>query len=162
MEGPDEKTAGLARRIVQLVEPVIQSEGMELVELEYRRESHGWVLRLFIDQEKGVDVEDCARVSQVVGDLLDVTDLIANPYHLEVSSPGLNRPLRKVEHFESHLGKIIEVRVLTPLEGRKKFKGTLLEAAAAYLRLDCDGRVYEIPLRLMDRARLCYFESCEQ
>ncbi|HOV84725.1 MAG TPA: ribosome maturation factor RimP [Syntrophobacteraceae bacterium] len=162
MQGSGEKGEGLPEQIRQLVEPVVESEGKELVELEYRRESHGWVLRLFLDQEDGITVEDCARVSRVVGDLLDVADLIPNPYHLEVSSPGLNRPLRKVEHFRSALGKIIEIRTLAPLEGRKKFKGTLLEAAPESVRLDCDGRAYEIPLGLMDRARLCYFESTEE
>ncbi len=87
----------LIDRIWSLLEPVARSEGMEILEVEYRRESIGWVLRLFIDREEGVSVDDCARVSRVAGDLLDVADMIPNPYHLEVSSPGLNRPLRKWE-----------------------------------------------------------------
>lgn len=148
--------------IWNLAEPVIEAEGMELVEIEYRRESQGWVLRLFIDQEDGVTVNDCARMSQVLGDLLDVADPIHHPYHLEVSSPGLNRPLRKPEHFQRHIGQVIEVRTftpVTPVENRRRFKGTLVDVTSEYIRLDCEGQVFELPIASLERARLCYFES---
>lgn len=158
----DEKTPELTGRLWELLEPVIQAEGMELIEVEYRRESHGWVLRLFIDQPDGVTVDDCARISQVVGDFMDVTDLIQNRYHLEVSSPGLNRPLRKLGHFQSYLGKIIELRTSIPLDERRRFKGLLTEAEAETISLDCQGKRFNIPLRLVERARLCYFDSFEK
>jgi ribosome maturation factor RimP len=145
--------------IWSLVGPVIESEGLELVEVEYRRESPGWVLRLFIDREDGVTVEDCARVSRVVGDVLDVTDPIANPYHLEISSPGLNRPLRLPEHYQKELGKIIEVRTTSSVENRRNFKGTLSAVTHDGITLECDGRRYEIPFRAIERARLLFFES---
>ncbi|NLI83340.1 MAG: ribosome maturation factor RimP [Deltaproteobacteria bacterium] len=132
---------------------------MELVEVEYRRESHGWVLRLFMDQPSGVSVDDCARMSDVVGDLLDVADIIPNPYHLEISSPGLNRPLRRLEHFQEQVGKIIEARTLEPIEGRRRFTGVLREAAGATITVECDGKGYEIPISRVERARLRYFES---
>jgi ribosome maturation factor RimP len=132
---------------------------LELIELEYRRESPGWVLRLFVDQEQGITVDDCARVSQVLGDLLDVAELIHNPYHLEVSSPGLNRPLRKWEHFQKMLGKIIEVKTLPLFGNRKNFKGKLLEANTEEVTIQCDGQTFLIPLNCVERARLCYFES---
>lgn len=159
----EERSTELINELWQLLEPVIRSEGMELVELEYRRESPGWVLRLFVDQPDGVTVNDCARISQVVGDLLDVADLIQNPYNLEVSSPGLNRPLRKLEHFKAYQGNIIEVRLTTPLQNRrKKYKGILLQATSEEIELDCEGETFKIPLELLERARLCYFDSLEK
>lgn len=149
-------------RVWDLLEPVIRAEGMEIVEIEYRREPHGWVLRVYIDREDGISVEDCARISQIGGDLLDVADVIPNPYHLEVSSPGLNRPLRKPEHFMEQIGNIIEARTLTPMGNRRNFKGTLLESSAEQITLDCDGQVFEIRMALLERARLRYFESQER
>jgi ribosome maturation factor RimP len=153
------KTKQVVVQLWQLIEPVVHSEGMELLELEYRCESDGWVLRLFIDQEGGITVEDCARVSHVVGDLLDVADPIVNQYHLEVSSPGLNRPLRKWEHFQKYVGSIVDVRASTSIDNRRRFKGKLIAASPEGITVDCEGRVFELPLNLVERARLRYFES---
>lgn len=155
----ENKEARIIAEVWRLAEPVIQADGMDLIEVEYRREPHGWVLRLYMDQASGMSVDDCARMSDVVGDLLDVADVIPNPYHLEMSSPGLNRPLRRPEHFQAQVGKIIEVRTIDPIEGRRKFRGTLREAAAETITMDCDGREYRIPIPQVERARLRYFES---
>ena len=162
MTSSEDKTAELIEQIWSLLEPVIRAEGKELIEVEYRREPHGWVLRLFIDHADGIFVDDCARISQVAGDLMDVTDPIPNPYHLEVSSPGLNRPLRKLEHFQRYIGKIIEARALSPLENRRRFKGVLVDVDATQITINCDGQVFQIPFPLLERARLCYFESSEK
>ncbi len=152
-----------ARRIVdqvwRLVEPVVRLEGMELAEIEYRRENTGWVLRLYVDRKEGVTIDDCARVNRVIGDLLDVADPIDHPYNLEISSPGLNRPLRKREHFERAVGCIIRVIAAQPIDNRKKFKGILVKVEPESIAIDCDGRIYHIPLALIERARLRYFES---
>jgi ribosome maturation factor RimP len=158
---PEENTAELIAQLWELLDPVIRAEGMELIELEYRREPTGWVLRIFIDQEDGISVNDCAKISHVAGDLLDVADPIRSPYHLEVSSPGLNRPLRKLEHFRKYLEKIVEVRTATPIDNRRKFKGVLVDVDPARIVVNCEGQVFEIPFTLMERARLCYFESFE-
>ena len=158
----DDKTAQLMDQIRELLDPVVQSEGLELVDVEYRRESHGMVLRLFVDQEAGVTVNDCAIVSRVVGDLLDVSNLISNFYHLEVSSPGLDRVLRKPEHFRKQIGNIIKVQTTTPIEKRRKFKGILVDTKLEEITVNCEGQVFEIPLALVERARLCYFESLEK
>jgi ribosome maturation factor RimP len=131
------KIEQLIAQIWKQVEPVVQSEGMELIELEYRREPHGWVLRLFVDQEGPISVEDCAKISRVVGDLLDVSDLITNPYHLEVSSPGLDRPLRKLAHFRKVVGQIIELRTVAPVDKRRKFKGVLMDADTEKITINC-------------------------
>ncbi len=152
----------LIEKIPGLVEPVLTADGRELVEVEYRREATGWVLRLFIDQDGGVSIDDCAQVSRVIGDLLDVADIIPVAYHLEVSSPGLNRPLRKPEHFRSVIDKIIDVRTTILLSGRRRFKGLLREISGDQIRMDCDGSLHEIPLQFLERARLCYFDSLER
>lgn len=162
MSGIDTKIAQLMDQVHELLQPVIQSEALELVDIEYRRESLGWVLRIFIDKEGGVSVNDCAKLSHVVGDLLDVSDLIPNYYHLEVSSPGMNRVLRKPEHFQKQMGNIIEVRTITPIEKRRKFKGTLVDTKPEGITVNCEGQVFEIPLALVERARLCYFETFEK
>jgi len=158
----DDKTPQLIDQLRELLEPVVQSEGMELVEVEYRRESHGMVLRLFIDREGGVSVNDCAKVSQVVGDLLDVSDLVAGHYHLEVSSPGLDRVLRKPEHFQKQIGNIIDVRTTMPIQKRRKFKGILVDTKPEGITVNCEGQIFEIPLELVERAKLRYFESLEK
>ncbi len=157
-EGED-RNDQVVERVWNVVDPVLRSEGMEVIEIEYRREAPGWVLRVYVDQERGVTVEDCARVSHVVGDLLDVADIIRNPYNLEVSSPGLNRPLRKKEHFEKCLEKFVEVKTFALISGRRNFKGSLKEVREDGIIVECDGRRFEIPFEGMDRARLRYFES---
>ncbi len=161
MDMKEDAARAVVERIWDLTTPVITAEGMELVEVEYRRESQGWVLRLFVDRDGGVSVEDCAAVSRVVGDLLDVADPIHGPYHLEVSSPGLDRPLRRWEHFANQIGKVVAVRTRLPIGSRKNFKGILLAADPQGIRVDCDGTPYDIPLDAVERARLRYFESLE-
>ena len=145
----------------ELLEPVVAAEGLELVELEYRRESPGWVLRLFLDRAQGITVEHCAQMSRLLGDLLDVADLIPNAYHLEVSSPGLNRPLRKPQHYQQQLGHIVELRTLAPINKRRNFRGVLRAADEQQVAVDCDGQLFEIALADIERARLRYFDSMD-
>ena len=159
MAEDENRNKALVTQIWQLVEPVIRSERMELLEIEYRCEPHGWVLRLYIDGEDGITVDDCARISHVAGDILDVADPIANQYHLEVSSPGLNRPLRKVEQFQKYLGSIVDVRASTSIDNRRRFKGKLIAVRPEGITVDCEGHVFDIPFDLLERARLRYFES---
>jgi len=158
------KEAGrLLVEIWELLEPVVATEGMEILEIEYRRESIGWVLRIFIDSEKGISVDDCASISRVAGDVLDVADLIPNSYNLEVSSPGLNRPLRKWEHFQTNIGNVVEIRVIAPVQqARRNFKGILKEASPEQVVVECDGKDSAIELALIERARLLYFESMKR
>jgi len=156
-----DKDAGrLVSEIWKLLEPVAASAGMEILEVEYRRESAGWVLRVFVDNEKGVAVDDCAMFSRMAGDVLDLADVIPNQYNLEISSPGLNRPLRKWEHFQKHIGDIIEIRTIAPLQaGRRNYKGMLKEATPESVVVESDGEDFTVPLLLMERARLLYFET---
>ena len=159
---PPKEEEQLVSEIWNLIEPVIAVEGMEVLEIEYRRESMGRVLRIFIDSEQGVTVEDCARISRIAGDVLDAADLIPGRYHLEVSSPGLDRPLRKFEHFQKHIGDIVEIRTLVPLHDRRNFKGELQEVSPEQISVDCDSKSFSIPLSLVERARLLYFQSMER
>jgi ribosome maturation factor RimP len=148
--------------IWDLVEPVIEAAGLELIEVEYQREPHGWVLRLFIDREEGVGLDDCAQMSRVIGDLMDVTDPVPNAYHLELSSPGLNRPLRRPQHYKKYIGQVIELRTIVPAGSRRKFKGILLAADDSQITLECAGQAHLIQLSNVEKARLRYFESQER
>jgi ribosome maturation factor RimP len=144
----------LLEEVRQVVQPILQSEGLELVDLEYRREAQGWVLRFYIDREGGVTVEDCAEVSGEVGALLEVRDLIANAYILEVSSPGLTRPLKKPEDFNKFRNRLVKMKTFDPIEGRRNFKGILLGLEDEKVRLKIEGQLYEIPLEGIAKANL--------
>jgi ribosome maturation factor RimP len=144
----------LLEEVRQVVQPILQSEGLELVDLEYRREAQGWVLRFYIDREGGVTVEDCAEVSGELGALLEVRDLIANPYILEVSSPGLTRPLKKPEDFNKFRNRLVKMKTFEPIEGRRNFKGILLGLEDEKVRLKIEGQLYEIPLEGIAKANL--------
>jgi ribosome maturation factor RimP len=115
----EDQQAQIRRQVEEISEPLVVAEGMELVDLEYRREGPRWVLRLFIDKQGGVTVDDCARISREVGDLLDVKDIIPQAYVLEVSSPGLNRRIRKKEDFSRFVGQKVKLRLVSPKDGRK-------------------------------------------
>jgi ribosome maturation factor RimP len=125
-----------------LCEPLIAAEGLELLDLEYVREQGGWVLRLFIDQPGApVGVEECARASHAVDRALDVDDLVPTGYSLEVSSPGLDRPLKKPLHFERVKGKTVRVKTFAPLfePPRKNFVGILAEVASDGVVVEVEG-----------------------
>ena len=144
----------LLGEVRQVVEPILQSQGFELVDLEYQRESRGWVLRIYLDREGGVTLDECAEVSREAGALLEVKDVIPNPYVLEVSSPGLTRPLKKPEDFDKYRNRLVNIKLFQPLEGRKNFKGTLLGLEGKKVRLDIEGLIYELPLQGIARANL--------
>jgi ribosome maturation factor RimP len=115
----------VAERVWEIAEPLVTHEGLEMVDVEFRRESRGMVLRLYLDREGGVSLDDLTRVSRQLGDLLDVHDAVPGPYTLEVSSPGINRRLRRPEHFRRYLGKRVRVRTAGAVAGRRGFVGTL-------------------------------------
>jgi len=146
----------LLQEVRQLIDPILQSRGVELVDLEYQRESHGWVLRAYIGREEGVSVtlEDCSEVSGELGAALEVQDLIPNPYTLEVSSPGLTRPLRKPEDYNKYRNRLVKIRTFEAIEGRKNFKGILqgLEGEKVYLQME--GKILGIPLQGIAKANL--------
>jgi len=144
----------LLREVRQAIDPILQSQGLELVDVEYRRETQGWVLRIYLDREGGITLDDCAEVSGEVGAILEVKDLIPNPYILEISSPGLTRPLKRPEDFNRYRNRRVKIKLYEPIEGRKNFKGTLLGVENERVRLEMENRVYEIPLQVIAKAHL--------
>ena len=106
-------------RVRAIAYPMVSREGMELVAIEYRREATGWVLRFYVDKEGGITVDDCSRISQEVGRSLDVEDFILNPYALEVSSPGLTRPLKNEKDFMKYRNRLITLKTIDPVQNRR-------------------------------------------
>ena len=149
-------TTTLTDALWDLIEPIVSSEGMELVDIDYLRESHGWVLRLYVDTPTGVSIDHCARLSRQLGDVLDVKDIVPHPYTLEVSSPGLNRILKKEKDFIAYRGETITVKTSEPVEQRRKFQGKLLECTEGTITLETDNSNVHIPLSLIARAQIKY------
>lgn len=144
-------------RIESLVEALLKAEGLELVDLEFRKEARGWVLRIFMDKPGGVTLDDCSDLSREIGDQIEVNDLIPHSYTLEVSSPGLDRPLKKEKDFLRSIGKLIQISTNIPLEGRTFFKGILLDfQVSGALRLAENKKIWEIPVDHITKARLVF------
>jgi len=144
-------------RLERLIESLLTAEGYELVDLEFRKESRGWVLRVFMDKPGGVTLDDCAAVSREVGDHIEVEDLIPHSYTLEISSPGLERPLKKEKDFLRSIGKLIQFSTTSPVEGRSFFKGVLLDYQPSdRLILAEDRKTWEIPVGWVTKARLVF------
>jgi ribosome maturation factor RimP len=150
-------------RVERLVTPVLAEMSLELVDLEYQREGRSSFLRFFIDKEGGVTLDDCADFSREVSALLDVEDVIETSYRLEVSSPGLERPLKKVADYERFVGKPVKIKTRQKLDPdqrgheRKTFFGTLLgysDGRVKVLQTDKKGGQIEIPLDEIEKANL--------
>lgn len=144
----------ILERVRFLADPIVSSAGMELVEVQYRREARGWVLRLLIDKEGGVTLDDCTLISREVGRNLDVEDFISTPYTLEVSSPGLNRPLKTERDYLKYRGHLIRVKTFSPVGNRRQFKGKLLGISNREIEIQVDQEVCQIPLANVAKAHL--------
>ncbi|VAX02038.1 Bacterial ribosome SSU maturation protein RimP [hydrothermal vent metagenome] len=140
--------------VLNVVEPVVESLGYELVGVEYLAQGHDGLLRVYIDAEDGIKVEDCQRVSHQLSGVLDVEDVIKGHYSLEISSPGLNRPLFSAAHFERFAGAEVKLRLDAPLDGRRKFCGVLVGVQDGDVRLLVDGEEVRVPLASIDKANL--------
>jgi ribosome maturation factor RimP len=142
------------RRVWELAIPLAQAEGMEIVDIEFRHEGSrgGRVLRLYVDKQGGPNVDDLSRVSRQLSEVLDAQDTIDGAYTLEVSSPGINRPLKKPEHFSRFVGKRIRIRTRDLIEGRRSFLGILDEVAGNSVRLTQEGKQYWIPFSMIEKS----------
>ena len=147
-------TQEIIDRVKAVANSLLISQKMELVDVEYRREPVGWVLRLFIDKQGGVTLDDCTRVSQEMARSLDVEDFIFNPYRLEVSSPGLDRPLKDERDFIRFCERRIRVKTIDPIGKQKSFKGKLRTCVEGRIEMETDGGIVEIPLSNIARANL--------
>lgn len=146
----------VAEKVTSLVVPILEQMGMELVDLEYRKEGSGWVLRLFIDRDGGVMLDDCADISRAVETLLDADDIIPHEYNLEVSSPGLNRPLKKDADFKRFIGKSARIKTFEVIDGSRNFKGRIEGCGDSVVALNVDGTVHHIPLEKIAKANIEY------
>ena len=140
--------------LVKLLEPAVERLGYELADLEVRLGGKGGLIRVFIDKPEGIDLEDCEKVSLAVSALLDVEDPAPGNYNLEVSSPGLDRKLTKVEHFQRFAGETVKVQTRFPIEGRRRFRGTLVSSDEENIVVEVDGESLSLPLKTIDTARL--------
>lgn len=157
--------------LMPLCERSLAAVGFELCELEYTRDQGGWVLRVYIDRPasdttatestlKGapppstITHADCELASRQLGTALDVEDLIPNAYRLEVSSPGVRRPLRRERDFARFVGHSVRVQMEAPIDGRKNFVGLLRSVSEGQLGVEVDGRLFQLPLAEVKRARL--------
>jgi ribosome maturation factor RimP len=140
--------------LTNLLQPLVKDLGYEFVGLEHRSNPKNPALVLYIDRPEGIAVDDCERVSREVAALLDVEDPIPGHYNLEVSSPGLDRPLFTLEQFEQFSGETAQVSLFAPLQGRRKFKGRILGVADGKVQLDQDGSAVELDMGNIAKARL--------
>ncbi|MDR7076287.1 ribosome maturation factor RimP [Neobacillus niacini] len=149
--------------VEELAQPIIQELGLELVEIEFVKEGKNWFLRVYIDKENGVDIEDCGIVSERLSEKLDELDPITQNYFLEVSSPGAERPLKKAKDFEKAIGKNVFIKTYEPIDGEKGFEGTLLEydgqTVKVEMKIKTRKKVIEIPFEKVASARLAVIFS---
>ncbi|MEA1971072.1 MAG: ribosome maturation factor RimP [Thermodesulfobacteriota bacterium] len=158
----DHSSRSYREKIIELVEPVVESRqvGMELVDVECLRGKTRWMVRIYIDKEGGVSLDDCAMISGEVGDLLDVNETPPGSYSLEISSPGLDRPLARDKDFIRYTGHKVRIRVTEKIEGKKNFRGRLVEfiekEGEKIVVINVEGKVYNIPRSMIVKTNLQY------
>jgi ribosome maturation factor RimP len=143
-------------QLEELIRPVVEGLGFEFWGMEYLAKGKDSVLRIFIDTdaEKGIDVEDCAQVSRQVSAILDVEDPISGEYNLEVSSPGMDRPLYELSQYQRFIGSVVALRLRVPFDGRRKFKGQLTGVEGDEVVLLVDNEEYLLPIELIEKANI--------
>ncbi|MGB6288607.1 MAG: ribosome maturation factor RimP [Desulfobulbales bacterium] len=144
----------VAKRVGAVALPVLEEMGLELVEVQYRREQSGWVLRLIIDKQEGISLEDCAAVSREISQLLDIEDFVDQAYNLEVSSPGLNRPLKSMADFERFTGRKAKIKTIEPIAGEHVFIGRIKKTEGETIILEIGRKEVTMPFSQVARARL--------
>ncbi|WP_248893952.1 ribosome maturation factor RimP [Bacillus methanolicus] len=144
--------------VEELVTPILDENGLELVDIEYVKEGKEWFLRVFIDKDTGVDIEECGIVSEKLSEKLDAIDPIPHNYFLEVSSPGAERPLKKEKDFEKAVGKNIFIKTYEPIDGEKTFEGILTHFDRGIVKIEIKiktrKKMIEIPFSKIASARL--------
>lgn len=141
---------------MELIEPTVTALGLELWGIEHLQQGKYSLLRIYIEREAGVAIEDCEQVSKQVSALLDVEDPIAGKYTLEVSSPGLERPLFSARQFSQYIGSEVKLRLHSPIQGRLKFKGKIVVVEGDSIRLQADGVDYDLSFSDVDKANVVF------
>ncbi|TAK60234.1 ribosome maturation factor RimP [Methylobacter sp.] len=140
--------------LVNLIEPIVEGLGYECVGIEYNPHPKHGLLRIYIDSENGILVEDCSKVSHQVSGVMDVEDPIQGNYHLEISSPGEDRPFFKVSQFERYVGSMVSCTLFKPIGGRRKITGLIKKVEGDVITLQEGEQVFEVPFSAMSKARL--------
>ncbi len=141
--------------LIKLIAPLMAQENLELVDLTYQKGPGGWTVALYIDKPGGVTLDDCALWNNKVGEILDQTDLIPHTYSLEVSSPGIDRPLKKLADYQRFLGERVNVKLYSALNGQKNFHGNLKEATEESIVLVTDEKKEVVlPLQQVAKSKL--------
>ena len=149
------RNSQVEQEVTKICEPLAAEQGLSIVDICFRRETHGWVLRVLIERIDGlVSVADCSTLSRELSDLIDIEDPIEDKYNLEVSSPGLDRPLTKAEDYKRFSGREITLKTSAPVEGRKNFKGVLSGLVDDTLTIEIDGKTYQLKLKDVAQANL--------
>jgi len=130
--------------VYELAKPIIDRNNFELVEIEYKKEGPYWYLRVYIDKEGGITIDDCQSVSEELSDLLDIADPIEQSYIFEVSSPGLDRPLKTDRDYRKNIGKPIEIKLFYPLEGKKIIEGILKGHTESSVEIEVEGKALNV------------------
>jgi len=138
----------------ELFEPVVDGLGYELIEIEHFPNPKHGVLRLYIDKEGGVNVDDCSTVSRQISALIDVEEPINGKFNLEVSSPGSDRPLRRLKDFQRFVGSLVKLKSVMPMDGQRNFKGRLLEATEETVVIETETEEISLPMSAIDKARI--------
>ena len=146
--------SSIHQTVAEIIEPITREENIELVDVEYKKVGKTWALRIYIDKNLGVTLGDCQRISRQTEDLIEVHEVIANPYVLEVSSPGLDRPLKKERDFIRNKGKQVQVKSFSPVNGKKQRIGTVQDFKNGTLYLKDPAGIQEIPLGDIAQAKL--------
>lgn len=144
----------IVEKVTEAIRPAIDEANLELVDVEYVKEGGNWYLRVFIDKPGGVDLDDCQAVSEKIDTILDELDPIPQAYFLEVSSPGLERPLKKPEDFHRFKGHLVHITTFAPVDGAKSFTGKLLDYTNEGIRLDVKGKRILLPHQQVAASRL--------
>ena len=145
-----------AEKVTQLIEPTVQALDLELWGVEHASQGKYSVLRIFIEREAGVTIDDCERVSRQASAIFDVEEPIAGEYTLEVSSPGIDRLLFTPQQFQRYRGEEVSVRMRTPVDGRRKFKATLTDVVDDIIHIQVDGSDFELPHGDIEKANIVY------
>jgi len=145
---------GVVQDAWSFIEPELIELGFELVEVDYIQDGASSILRFYIDKDGGVNVDHCAEASRMISALLDQKDLVGGKYMLEVSSPGIDRPVRKVADFERFTGEQIKLKTVTPILGRKRYSGVLVGINGDLIEIDVDGSIHSVHIENLKKAKL--------
>lgn len=144
----------LEKRLTTMLNAPVEALGFELVGVEFVRAGKHSIMRVYIDHENGINVDDCAEVSHQVSAVLDVEDPISTEYNLEVSSPGMDRPLFKEQHYAAIIGEVVNIRLSMPMNNRRNFKGTLVAVEDGVVSVEVDGQTFDLAFANIEKGNL--------